>query len=227
MNDDELKKDLEETLEADIGEGGLEAEERMSRFTLNTSSSPTPEVGEEIEDDVVFEDNTEVVGVDFKKKYDALRLKVKELEAKVSEYLNGWQRDKADFINLRKKDEGEKKQIASFAKEDLIQEIIPALDSFESAMKNKEAWEKVDPNWRVGVEYINSQLTTALENNGLKKVYPLGQPFDHTRDEALEMVPTEDESQDGVVVDVVQTGYMLGDRLVRPPKVNVGEYKND
>lgn len=201
MNEDELKKDLEESLENDT------------------------ESTEEEVDDVVFEDNTEVTGADFNKKYAALKGKVKELEAKATEYLNGWQRDKADFINLRKKDEEAKKQVVAFAKEDLINELIPVLDSFESAMKNKEAWAKVEPNWRVGVEYIASQLDQTLLNNGLKKVYPLGAPFDHTRDEAIEMVPTEDESQDGVVLEVVQTGYMFGDRLVRPPKVKVGEFK--
>ncbi|MCX6703536.1 MAG: nucleotide exchange factor GrpE [Candidatus Zambryskibacteria bacterium] len=208
MNDDQLKKDLEETLES------------------ASSADSSADEAEEFED-IVFEENTEVTGADFQKKYSALKGKVKELEAKASEYLNGWQKDKADFINLRKKDEEAKKQVTAFAKEDLINELIPVLDSFESAMKNKEAWAKVDANWRVGVEYIASQLNQTLENNGLKKVYPIGQPFDHTRDEALEMVPTEDKSQDGVVLDVVQTGYMFGDRLVRPPKVKVGEYKKD
>lgn len=202
MNDDNLKKD-----------------EEVESLTSSL------EAAMEETDDIVFEENTEVTGADFNKKYNALKGKVKELEAKASEYLNGWQRDKADFLNLRKKDEEMKKGIVSLAKEDLITELIPVLDSFESAMKNKEAWEKVDPNWRVGVEYIASQLNQTLENNGLKKVYPLGQPFDHTRDEALEMVPTEDKSQDGVVMEVVQTGYMFGDRLVRPPKVKVGEFK--
>ena len=209
MNDDQLKKDLEESLKEE--------------------GSPTSEVGEdestEEVDDVVFEDNTEVTGADFNKKYNALKGKVKELEAKATEYLNGWQRDKADFINLRKRDDEMKKGIVSLAKEDIITELIPVLDSFESAMKNKEAWAKVDSNWRVGVEYIASQLNQTLENNGLKKVYPLGAPFDHTRDEAIEMLPTEDKTQDGIVLEVVQTGYMFGDRLVRPPKVRVGEFK--
>lgn len=201
MNDDNLKKDEE----------------------IESLTSSLETVLDET-DDIMFEENTEVTGADFQKKYTALKSKVKELEAKASEYLNGWQRDKADFLNLRKKDEEIKKGIVSLAKEDLITELIPVLDSFESAMKNKEVWEKVDPNWRVGVEYIASQLKQTLEDNGLKKIYPLGQPFDHTRDEALEMVSIEDKSQDGVVVEVVQTGYMFGDHLVRPPKVKVGEY---
>lgn len=202
MNDDNLKKDGEiENLTSSL-EAALEETE-----------------------DIVFEENTEVTGADFQKKYNALKGKVKELEAKASEYLNGWQRDKADFLNLRKKDEEMKKGIVSLAKEDLVTELIPVLDSFESAMKNKEAWEKVDPNWRVGVEYIASQLNQTLENNGLKKVYPLGQTFDHTRDEAIEMLVTEDKNKDGIVVEVVQTGYMMGDRVIRPPKVKVGEYK--
>lgn len=216
MNDDKLKKDLEES---------FKDAENSPRVALGEDESTEDTSSEDEVDDVVFEENTEVTGADFNKKYNALKGKVKELEAKATEYLNGWQRDKADFLNLRKKDEEMKKGIVSLAKEDLITELIPVLDSFESAMKNKEAWEKVDQNWRIGVEYIASQLNQTLENNGLKKVYPLGQPFDHTRDEAIEMLATEDKSKDGVVVDVVQTGYMMGDRVIRPPKVKVGEYK--
>ncbi len=216
MNDDKLKKDLEES---------FKDAENSPRVALGEDESTEDTSSEDEVDDVVFEENTEVTGADFNKKYNALKGKVKELEAKATEYLNGWQRDKADFLNLRKKDEEMKKGIVSLAKEDLITELIPVLDSFESAMKNKEAWEKVDQNWRIGVEYIASQLNQTLENNGLKKVYPLGQLFDHTRDEAIEMLATEDKSKDGVVVDVVQTGYMMGDRVIRPPKVKVGEYK--
>jgi molecular chaperone GrpE len=205
MNDDQIKKETEESLEEE--------------------TSPRPGLGEDEEgvDDVVFEDNTEVTGGDYQKKTQQLKAKIKELEAKATEYLTGWQKDKADFINLRKKDEEIKKEVVSFAKESLITDLIPVLDSFESAMKNKTAWEQVDSNWRVGVEYIAGQLSQILENNGLKKVYPLGQPFDHTRDEALEMVPTTDASQDGQILEVVQTGYMMGERIIRAPKVKVGE----
>lgn len=181
---------------------------------------------EEQVDDVVFEEENENTAPDFVAKINKLKSRIKELEEKSSEYLNGWQRDKADFINLRKKDEEAKKNIVEFAKTNLIGDILPVLDSFELAMKNKEAWEKVDQNWRTGVEYINNQLLGVLEQNGLKKIYPLGETFDPNRDEALEMVPVQNKDEDHKILEVVQTGYQSGNSIIRAPKVKVGDFGN-
>src|SRR3989344_8641147 len=170
-------------------------------------------------DEVVFEDNTEVTGADYKVKTDKLRARIKELEKKNQELLDSWQRDKADFINTRKRDEEGKVEFLRFAKADIISEIIPVLDSFDSAFKNKEAWEKVDKNWRTGVEYINSQLHTILSQHGLKVINPVGQEFDHNRDEAVENIIVEDKNDDDKVLEVVQVGYELNGRQIRAPKV--------
>jgi molecular chaperone GrpE len=175
-------------------------------------------------DDVVFEEEKENTAPDLSSKISKLKEKIKELEEKCSEYLLGWQRDKADFINLRKKDEEAKKSIVEFAKQNFITELLPVLDSFELAMKNKEAWEKVDSNWRVGVEYINTQFLGVLESNGLKRIYPLGEDFDHNRDEAIEIVKVGDKDKDGKVLEVIQSGYKIGDIIIRPAKVKVGEF---
>ena len=155
-----------------------------------------PEVDTDVGDDFVFEDNTEVTGPDSQQKVKQLRERIKELEKKNAELLDGWQRDKADFVNARRQDEENQKRFATFAKEDIITELLQTLDSFESAFKNKEAWEKVDKNWRMGVEYIHTQLSNALSQHGLTVVSPVGEKFDHNRDEAIEMVPVENESDD-------------------------------
>jgi len=107
----------------------------------------------------------------------------------------------------------------------LIEELLPVLGSFEMAFGNKEAWEKADKNWRMGVEYIYNQIKTVLEGNGLVEVNPIGQKFDPKRDEAAEYVPVEDEAQDHVILGVVQKGYDLNGKSIRPPKVKVGEFK--
>jgi len=173
-------------------------------------------------DEVVFEDNTEVTGADYKVKTDKLRARIKELEKKNQELLDSWQRDKADFINTRKRDEEDKKEFLKFAKADIISEVIPVLDSFDSAFKNKEAWEKVDKNWRVGVEYINTQLHSILKEHGLKVINPLGEMYDHNRDETVENIKVDSEKDDGIILEVVQVGYELNGREIRPPKVKVG-----
>ncbi len=154
-----------------------------------------------------------------------LREKLKQTEAERMEYLTGWQRAKADLINARKRDEEDRKEFIRFANERLIESIVPVLESFEMAMGNKEAWEKADKNWRVGVEYIYSQLKKALEDSGLTELKPLNQKFDHATHEAASYEPVTDEKLDHIVTRVIQNGYYLNGKLMRPAKVVVGEFK--
>jgi len=173
--------------------------------------------------DITFSEETEDNSVIIIKK---LRAKIKELEEKNQEYLTGWQKERADSINLKKRLEEEKKDFAKFAKEDIATEIMTVLDSFDSAFKNKEAWEKVDENWRKGVEYIHSQLINVLGNHGVTVVNPLGEQFDPKRDEAVENVEVENKGEDGKIVEVLSVGYSLQNKIIRAPKVKVAEYKN-
>lgn len=188
------------------------------------SQDEIEETHTEDEDDVVFEENTEVTSVDANVKLAKLKSRIKELEKEKADLLNNWQRDKADFINARKHDAIQQENFIKFAKEDITSELISVLDSFESAFKNKEAWEKVDKNWRVGVEYIHSQLLGILSNHGISVVNPLGKTFDPNRDEAVENVEVDKKEDDHKVVEVLNLGYKLHDKIIRPPKVKVGEF---
>jgi len=181
---------------------------------------------EEPSDDMVFEEDTdENGGSNPAALIKKLRQRIKELEEKNREYLTGWQKERADGINLRKKLEEEKKEFAKYAKEDIATEIITVLDSFDSAFKNKEAWEKVDKNWRQGVEYIHSQLINVLSNHGVSIISPLGQRFDPQRDEAIESIPVEKSDDDHKIIEVASVGYKLQNKIIRPPKVKIGEFK--
>lgn len=173
-----------------------------------------------LDDSVVAEENA----VEVVKK---LREKLKKAEQEKQEYLVGWQRAKADHINARKRDESEKQEFVKFANERLIDGLIPVMESFDMAMGNKEVWEKVDKNWRVGVEYIYSQLKKVLSDAGLEEINPIGKTFDLNRDEASEYVPVEKESDHHKILAVVQKGYTLNDKPMRPPKVKVGEFKKE
>jgi molecular chaperone GrpE len=177
-------------------------------------------------EDVEFDENIDDDGNhDQNALVKKLRTKIKELEEKNQEYLTGWQKERADSVTLCKRLEEEKKEFAKFAKEDITTELMQVLDSFESAFKNKEAWEKVDKNWRVGVEYIHTQLVNVLSNHGVSVVEPLGEKFDPQRDEAVGTVPVENEDDDHKIMEVVSLGYRLHDRIIRAPKVKIGEYK--
>ena len=172
----------------------------------------------DLDDSVVAEENA----LEMIKK---LKDKLKKAEAEKQEYLTGWQRAKADLVNARKRDEADKQEFMKYANERLIEGIIPVLESFDMAMGNKEAWEKVDKNWRVGVEYIYSQLKKVLADSGLVEVNPSGEIFDINRDEATEYVPVDDQKDHHKIVAVIQKGYILNGRPLRPPKVKVGEKK--
>lgn len=178
------------------------------------------------EDDVKIEEEIDENGTeDTSALIKKLREKLKAAQAKADEYLSGWQKERAESVNLRKRLEEEKRDFAKFAKEDIATEIIPVLDSFESAFKNKEAWEKVDKNWRIGVEYIHTQLVNVLGNHGVSVVNPIGEKFDPQRDEAIETVKVENESDDHKILEVISVGYKLQDKLIRAPKVKIGQYK--
>jgi molecular chaperone GrpE len=146
---------------------------------------------------------------------------IDKLKAERDEYLAGWQRAKADYANYKKQMEASMADFRSMANEGLIEELLPVLSSFEMAFSNKEAWEKADKNWRAGVEYIYSQIKGVLEQNGLKEIDPIGQKFDHSKHEAVKYEPTNDKGKEGTVSRVLERGYMLGNKLLRPAKVIV------
>jgi molecular chaperone GrpE len=181
------------------------------------------EVKEDInlDSDIVSEEEDEL-SISFVKK---LKEKIKKLETEKTEYMDGWQRERADFVNYKKRVEGEKLEVIKYSNENLVSDIIPVLDSFDMAFSHKEAWEKVDKNWRVGVEYIYTQLVKVLGENGLKEMNPLGEKFDPKFHVAEEHIETDDEKKDGVIVTVKKKGYMLNDRVVVAPNVVVAEYK--
>lgn len=175
--------------------------------------------GTDIDDSVAAE---EAAGETIKK----LRTKLKECEKKSAEYLAGWQRARADFINFKKRDALEKEEFLKFAAEPVVLDTIHVMDSFDMAFGNKEHWEKADKSWRDGVEKIYAQLKKTLEKHGVTIDDPLGKDFEPLNHLAVEMVPVEKAEDDGKIAVVVQKGYLLHGRVIRPAKVKVGQMRN-
>ncbi len=181
---------------------------------------------QEVEDDVVefeFNDDGEE---DLKKTLKKLRLDLKVAKKEKEEYLTGWQKERADFANYKKSEDDRKANYSESLREHILTRFLTVADSFNMAFANKEAWEKVDPNWRTGVEYIYSQLNSVFEEYGIKEVGVEGESFDHNIHESIEVVPTDKKDQDHKIAKVIQKGYKLGDRVIRPARVNVYEYKS-
>lgn len=189
-----------------------------------TEKKPT---NTEPEEDIVFESELDSDNAkDPAEIIQALKEKLKISRKERQEYLEGWQRTKADYANARKDEDKSRAEFVKFSKEDVIRDVLPALDSFHSAFGNKMAWEKVDLNWRMGVQYIYSQLLTALEKNGISLIEPkVGESFDTLRHESIATVPTQNEKENHTVADVVQKGYSLHGKIVQPAKVKLAEYK--
>jgi len=177
-------------------------------------------------DDISFEETEEgAIAANPKQTISKLREKLKEAEAAKNKYLDDLHRAKADFVNTTRKNSEDTKQIIKFANQNLILDIIPVLDSFDMAFSNKEAWESVSKNWRLGIEHIYSQLLRTLEGAGVKQLSPEGQMFNSEMHEILETTPTTKKEEDHKIISVTQKGYTLYDRPVRPAKVKIAEYR--
>ncbi len=178
-------------------------------------------------------DNSEVLEFEFnedgeedlKKTLKKFREELKVAKKEKEEYLTGWQKERAEFANYRKQEDDRKAMFSESMRERILSRFLDVLDSFNMAFANKEAWEKVDPNWRRGVEYIYSQMNTVFEEYGVKPVGVVGEMFDPNIHQSVELMDTDKKEFDHTVSEVVQKGYKLGERVIRPARVNVYEYK--
>ncbi len=178
----------------------------------------------EAEDDVVFDDIEDNDA--FSDKIKKIQKKLKVCMTERQEYLDGWQRAKADSINTKKSEEGRRKELIQFSQEGLLLDVLPVLDSFEMAFSNKKVWESVDKNWRKGIEHIHTQLVNVLKQYDLKSFDPLGEYFSPSQHDSVESVSADTKSDDGKIIEVLQCGYVLNDKVIRPAKVKVAVFKN-
>lgn len=178
----------------------------------------------ETDADVEFEEVNEEGEVDARTTIKKLREKIKKLEAEKKEYLDLSQRTKADYMNFKKEMESLRASDRKFATKQFISELLPVLDAYDSAQANSEAWEKVDANWRMGIEYIFSQLRAVLEKEGVIRFGKVGETFDPSLHESMESVPVEKEADHDTIVRVLQNGYRMHDTILRPARVHVGRY---
>ena len=149
---------------------------------------------------------------------DSLKKKLTEAESKTSEYKDSWLRSQADFQNYKKRLERDNELMYTSMKGDIIKKVLPALDDLERALQNRRA---EDP-WADGIELIARKLQNMLESEGVKKIEALGVEFDPKYHEAISHEPANG-AHSGHVIGVVQNGYMLGERVIRPALVRVAQ----
>lgn len=149
----------------------------------------------------------------------------KELEAAqqtIEEQKDKYLRLSAEFDNYRKRTMKEKAELIKNGGEKAISAVLPILDDLERALQNMQKSENVQAMYE-GIDLIYQKFLKGLAQEGLQKMEPVGEVFDTDFHEAIALVPSPDEAQKGKVLDCVQTGYKLNDKVIRHAKVVVAQ----
>ena len=181
----------------------------LSKQMEETQNAPAPETND-TENQPETETETETVDP------------IVQLEAQLAELKDQYLRKVAEFDNYRKRTLKEKTELILNGGEKVITSILPILDDFERAEDNISKATDLDA-LKEGVELIFQKLLKVLEAQGLKKIETHEADFNTDFHEAIAMVPAANEEQKGKVVDCVQTGYTLNDKVIRHAKVAIGQ----
>ncbi len=153
---------------------------------------------------------------------EKLRTELAEANEKIALLEDKYLRQLAEFDNYRKRTMKEKAELIKNGGERTIESILPVLDDFERALSNMSKDESAAEMMK-GIELIYNKFTGILKQNGLQKIETEGADFNTDYHEAIAMIPAPDESLKGKVLDCVQPGYMLNEKVIRHAKVAVGE----
>ncbi len=149
---------------------------------------------------------------------EVLKKQLEAAQAQASEYKDSWLRSQAEFQNYKKRLERDNELSYVSMKGDIIKKVLPALDDLERALQNRPA----DNGWANGIELIARTLQNMLDVEGVKRIEAEGLEFDPRFHEAISHEPN-DTVASGHVIAVVQNGYMLGERVIRPALVRVAQ----
>jgi molecular chaperone GrpE len=146
---------------------------------------------------------------------------VERLKAESAEYLDGWQRARAEFANYKKRIEREQEESRSRVAADILTRYVGVLDDLERALKDRPK-EGEPAAWASGIDLIYRKWLAILEAEGVLPILPEGQTFDPNFHEAVSH-ETSDEHTEGQIIEVLHQGYRLGDRVLRPARVRVAK----
>ena len=149
---------------------------------------------------------------------DGLKKQLEDAQTQTAEFKDGWQRARAEFDNYRKRMERDNALVYQNAVGNIVKRYLPVMDDLQRALQSRPA----DLAWASGIELIYRKLQSILDSEGIKRIEAEGQPFDPVFHEAIGQEHSDDIPS-GHVVAVVQNGYMLGDKVIRPAMVRVSE----
>ena len=196
-------------------------EKKMTDEELNTTAA------EEAAETMETPENTESVDQPTEQEeplseVDQLKLQLAEAEAKNAELQDKYLRQAAEFDNYRKRTIKEKAELIKSAAEKLMVAELPVVDDMDRALENMEKGMDADACIE-GFKLIVHKFKNILAQNGLEKIETDGQDFDTDYHEAIALIPAPSEELKGKILDCVQSGYKLGDKVIRHAKVAVGQ----
>lgn len=150
---------------------------------------------------------------------EALAAKLHAAEAQVAEYLDGWQRARAEFVNFKRRMEAEREDMRIRSKEDILRKLLPIVDDFERAFQTIPAEHATAP-WINGISMIQNKLMALLAQEGVVPMEAVGKPFDPRFHEAVLREDSTDLPDETVKTEL-RRGYLLGDRVLRAAQVTV------
>ena len=215
MNEDSLKHNGQEA--ADVEEvAALQMEEQ--------DEAAADAGGEVIEGEVVSEEEGDQIDAGEPGDGDveeavSLEERLEEAEAQAAEYLDGWQRARAEFANAKKRLEKSRVEARRNATVEVIGKLLPVLDDFERALENVPD-EIAEDGWFEGIALIDRKLRDILKSENIERIETVGKPFDPNLHEAV-LQEESDEYESGVVIKELQSGYRLDERVIRPAMVIV------
>ncbi len=167
------------------------------------------------------EESSEVPAIILEQEITQLRSELEQAKQKECEYLSGWQRERAEFFNYKKRMEREQAQGGQNAFANAIRRYLDVADDFERALKSKNRpAEGEAATWAGGIELIHRKMLAAFEADGVKTIDTSGKFFDPNLHEAISNEDSPDH-ESGQIIEVVQPGYMLGEKVIRPARVRV------
>ncbi|MBC8330861.1 MAG: nucleotide exchange factor GrpE [Anaerolineae bacterium] len=150
---------------------------------------------------------------------EAKKSPLEEIQSKADEYLAGWQRERAEFANYKKRVDRERETTYKNAAGGVIKRFLPVMDDMERALKNRPP-EGDGADWAEGIELIYRKLLAILEAEGIAPIEADGAMFDPHLHEAVMKTPS-DEHETEQIIEVLQQGYRIGERVLRPATVVV------
>lgn len=198
------------------------SEDQNNHFNGVPGQEPEDEMKDEIiQGEVVDEggENSTENEAEISNDYNELAGELQQAQSKAKEFFEGWQRERADFANYKRRVDRDQQTLSQSIKGDVIKKYLTILDDLQRALKTRPT-EGPAESWANGIELVTRKLQNILDAEGVKRIPAEEEDFNPSRHEAITYEESP-EHESGQIIEVVQQGYTLGDRVLRPAMVRV------